>query len=96
MVVITIQMQVRPSKLKELLQTLEDLRRAKRNEKGFLDSLAFTPNGDNDVLTFIEKWEHQEDLDMYLQSYYFSVLRGALKVLTSSSEITFTSLKGKI
>jgi quinol monooxygenase YgiN len=87
----TIHMQVRPSKLKELLQTLDELRREKRQMKGFIDSLVFTPNDDNDVLTFVEEWNTQEDLDTYLQSYYFSVLKGAMKVLTSSSEISFTT-----
>ena len=91
MVEMTIHMQVRPSKRKELLQTLDDLRREKRRMKGFLDSLALTPNGNNDALTFIEKWKTQEDMDAYLQSYYFSVLRGALKVLTASANITFTT-----
>jgi quinol monooxygenase YgiN len=94
MVEMTIRMQIRPSKHKELLQTLDDLRRVKRQEKGFLDSLIVTSNGDHDTLTFIEQWQTQTDLDAYLQSYYFSVLRGAIKLLTVTSEVAFRTTKG--
>ena len=89
MVVMTIQMQVRPSKRKELLQTLDDLRYVKRRETGFLDSLVCPNTGDENALTCIEQWETQEDLEAYLDSYYFSVLKGALKVLTTSATIEF-------
>ena len=38
-------------------------------------------------LTFIEEWETQDDVNAYMQSNYFCVLKGALKLLTKSAII---------
>ena len=93
MIQMTITMVALPTKEQELLQTLQELTAGMRQEKGFLRGSVGT-NGKN-VMKFIEAWETPEDLHAYLQSYYFSVLRGALKLLTSSSEIEFTPEGGQ-
>jgi len=95
MIQMTITMAALPTKEQELLQTLQELTEVMRQEKGFLRG-SVGMNGKNaNVVKFIEAWETPEDLNAYMQSYYFSVLRGALKLLTSSSEIEFTPEGGQ-
>jgi len=95
MIQMTITMVTLPTKEQELRQTLQELTEVMRQEKGFLRG-SVGMNGKNaNVVKFIEAWETPEDLNAYLQSYYFSVLRGALKLLTSSSEIEFTPAGGQ-
>ena len=93
MIQMTITMVALPTKEQELLQTLQELTAGMRQEKGFLRG-SVGMNGKN-VMKFIEAWETPEDLNAYLQSYYFSVLRGAMKVLTSSAEIEFSTNGGQ-
>jgi quinol monooxygenase YgiN len=84
MMVITVKMQVRPSKQKELLQTLDELKEVKGKMKRFLDARVCMDNKDENGLTLFEEWETREDADAYMQSEYFIILRGAMKILTSA------------
>jgi len=90
MITITITMKARPAKRQELLQTLHELTDEMRREHGFLDARIRMNGGNNNVLTFIEEWVTQEDVNAYMGSDYFHVLRGAMKLLTESSEIEFS------
>lgn len=92
MVTITVKMNVPPTKRKELLQTLDELKEVKRKEKGFIDARVCMKNDNENTVTLIEEWQTQEDVDAYMQSEYFYVLRGAMKLLTSSSEIEFSNV----
>ncbi len=94
MVVITVKMNARPAKRQELLQTIHELAEVKRKEKGFIGSRLCMDAENKNVLTLIEEWKTQADVDSYTRSDYFSVLRGALKFLAESSEIKF-SMGGK-
>jgi quinol monooxygenase YgiN len=81
-------MEIRPSKQKELLQTIDGLTKAKkRSERGFLDARVKTDNENSHSLAVIEEWETVEDVEAYLQSEYFNILRGGMKFLTSSWEM---------
>jgi len=84
----TITMQAIPARRHELLQTLQDLVPLMHRERGFIDACIRMDSGDRNRLTFIEKWETQETLGTYMESDLFHILRGALKLLTSFSEIT--------
>jgi len=87
MMTITITMEARPAKRRELLQTLHELTDDMRRERGFLDSRIRIHVEDQQALTLVEEWETQDDAHAYMQSRYFRVLKGALKVLTSSATI---------
>jgi quinol monooxygenase YgiN len=90
MITITITMKVRSAKRRELLQTLDELTEEMRREHGFLDA-RIGMNGEKDnKLTFIEEWDTEDDMNAYVQSPYFRVLKGALKVLTTSAAIEFS------
>ena len=86
---ITIEMQAIPARRHELLQTLDDLGSLMRRERGFIDARINMDAGDRNRLTLFEEWETQEALAAYTESDLFHILRGALKLLTSSSEISF-------
>jgi quinol monooxygenase YgiN len=92
MVTITVKMNVHPTKRKELLQTLDELKEVKRKKKGFIDAHVCMKNGNENTVTLIEEWETKEDVDAYMQSEYFYILRGAMKLLTSVSEIEFSNV----
>jgi quinol monooxygenase YgiN len=90
MTTVTIEMKLRPEKRQEMLITLHELTELMREEKGFMNARVSMNGGNNNVLKFIEEWATQEDVHIYMQSNYFQVLRGAMKVLTSSWEIDFS------
>ena len=87
MIVITITMNAHPSKRNELLQTLQGLLELLPEEKGYLNA-QLEMDWDNNAFTLVEEWNTRKDVDRYMQSKYFSVLRGAMKLLTSSATIT--------
>ncbi len=92
MIVITIKMHALPAKRHELLQTLHELMDVMRTEKGYLNAHVHIDADNPNTFTFIEEWATPEDVDTYVQSEYFHVLRGAMKLLTSRSETTFQTV----
>jgi len=91
MITITTTMEIRPAKRREMMITLQELTDAMQNVPGFLNA-HIGMNGKNDnELTFIEEWETQYDVNAYMQSNFFRVLKGALKVLTSSASIELSN-----
>lgn len=88
MIDLIVHMTARPEKRQELLQTLHELTDAMCQEQGFINARIDIDVNDMDRVTFTEMWETQEDVEVYMQqSRYFSVLRGALRVLTISAAI---------
>lgn len=87
MVIVTIQMNVRPAKQKELLQTIAELTEAQQGVRGFLGMHVLTDADDSNKFTLVEEWDTSADVTAYMQSEYFQILRGALRVLTESAEI---------
>jgi quinol monooxygenase YgiN len=91
---LTIEIQVIPAKRQELLQTLYELAPLKREEQGFIDSRVQMDARDGNRLTLVEEWETPDAMYAYMQSELFQILRGALKLLTSFAEMTFSTEKG--
>jgi quinol monooxygenase YgiN len=95
MSVLIVNMTARPEKRRELLQTLYELTDTMRQEQGFLEARIDIDAENHNRVTFTETWETRQDVDVYVQqSRYFQVLRGAMKVLTSSAEIEFSTNGG--
>jgi quinol monooxygenase YgiN len=86
---ISIKMQAIPARRRELLQTLNDLASLKRQEEGFLDSRIHIDVDDVNRVTLVEDWVSQIALHAHMESEIFHILRGALKVLTARTEISF-------
>ena len=91
MTTMTIDMTVRPEKSRELLITLHELVEEMKKVHGFLDAHIRTESMHPNKVTFIEHWGTQGNIDAYMASDDFAILRGAMKVLTISHEITFSS-----
>lgn len=91
MIVMTIKMVVLPAKRNELVQTLHELRKLVCKEPGYLYSHIYRAPENENLLTFVEAWATQTDLDHHMQSHYSEVLQGALKLLTASSEISWNA-----
>lgn len=87
---VTITMHVPPAKRRELLQSLDELIRLMQQEPGCLRAYIALDMDNQHILTLVEEWQSQEALERYMQSEYFSILQGALKLLTTFSEMTIT------
>jgi quinol monooxygenase YgiN len=88
-------MEVRPSKQKELLQAIDGLTKAKkRSERGFLGARVKLDTGNSRNLVIVEAWETVEDVEAYLQSEYFNILRGGLQILTTGADIEYSVGEG--
>ncbi len=92
MMVSSTKISVQPENRKELLQTLQMLLGRIRQEKGCIKCNVYQDVENENAFIFIEEWETEADLDKHLGSDRFGVLLGAVKLLSETSEIKFTTL----
>ena len=92
MIIVTIKINVRPAKQKELVQTICALSARVRKETGCLSSQFYRGVEDENALCVIEEWATQPDLDAHLGSDNFAVLRGAVKLLNGPAQMQFHSV----
>ncbi len=90
MITMTFTMYAYPAKRNELWQTLQGLLELLPEEAGYLNA-RLEMDWNNNVFTLVEEWDTQMDVYRYMQSRYFCVLRGAMKLLTSSNTISINS-----
>jgi quinol monooxygenase YgiN len=89
MILVIIRMKVLAEKRKELSQTITSLIGPMRTEKG-CRRCDFCQSMENEnELRIIEEWDTRENLDRYLNSERFRVLRGAMNLLQEPYEIMF-------
>jgi quinol monooxygenase YgiN len=89
MILVIIRMKVLAEKRKELSQTIKSLIGPLRTEKG-CRRCDFCQSMENEnELHIIEEWDTRENLDRYLNSERFRVLRGAMNLLQEPYEIMF-------
>ena len=89
MILAIIEMNARPAKRKELLQTLHAIIPKIRNEKGCMKCSACQDIENENIFRLIEEWETQHDLDNHLHSELFTVLLGAKNLMSEPLEIKF-------
>ena len=92
MILVTIKIDVRSAKQKELAQTLCALAGQVRKEVGCVSSRFYREVENENALYVIEEWASQADLDAHLGSDNFRVLRGAVKLLNGQAEMRFHSV----
>ena len=90
MVVVTLTMHARSEKRRELLQTLYELLPLLSKEQGCRDVRVYMDAENINHLILVEEWDTQQDVERHMQSNYCDVLRGAMQILTNSSEIRFS------
>ncbi len=89
MILVILRMKVLSEKRMELSQTIASLIGSIRKEKGcrrcdFCQSIE-----DENRLFLLEEWDTQENLNSYLKSGRFRVLRGAMNLLKEPYEMMF-------
>jgi quinol monooxygenase YgiN len=92
MILVTIKIDVRSAKQKELAQTLSALATRVRKEAGCVSSAFYSEVENENSLCVIEEWATQPELDAHLRSDNFAVLRGAVKLLNGPAEMRFHSV----
>lgn len=81
MIKMNIDVKALPHKLKEFLQTLDSLMIDLRKEKGNLSYRYRQDNDDINTIHIQAEWGSWDKLENHLQSDFFSVLLGAIRVL---------------
>jgi quinol monooxygenase YgiN len=92
MILAIIEMDARPAKRKELLQTLHALIQELRNEKVCIKCSACQDIEAENSFCLIEEWKSQLELDNHLRSDIFTVLLGAKNLLSKPLEFKFNSV----
>ena len=92
MILVTIKIDVRSAKRKELAQTITALAVRVRKEAGCVSSAFYREVENENALCIIEEWATQPDLDAHLGSNNFRVLRGAVKILNGPAQMRFHSV----
>jgi len=92
MIETTIRMTVPPEKRKEVLQTVKAILGPIRRERGCISCNCYVDVEDESVLFFEEEWKNREDLENHLRSDHFSVLNGAMRLLSVEPDIRFRTI----
>jgi len=87
MIKMTINVKVRPHKLKEVLQALDSLMAELRKEKGNLSYQYRQDNFDTNTIHIQAEWQSWEKLENHLRGNFFAVLLGAIRVLCEEPEV---------
>jgi quinol monooxygenase YgiN len=81
-IVSTTKVRVHPEKRGEFFQTIRRLMEPIKSTKGCLTFCFYVDAADENSSLLVSEWESEFDLNNYLQSDDFAVLRGALNVLS--------------
>jgi quinol monooxygenase YgiN len=73
---------VKPEKRYELAQTIDRLLGPIKNVKGCRTIRFYQDAADQNSSLLLSEWETESDLDRYLRSKDFAILRGAIMVLS--------------
>jgi quinol monooxygenase YgiN len=92
MILAIIEMNARPAKQKELLQTLHAIIQQIRNLKGCMKCSACQDIENKNILRLIEQWTTQQDIDNHLRSDLFSVLLGAKNLMCEPLKVEFNRI----
>ena len=96
MILAIIEMNARPAKRKELLQTLHALIQELRKEKGCIKCSACQNIETENSFRLIEEWETKQHIDNHLRSELFTVLLGTKNLMSEPLEIKFNEVSSTI
>ena len=89
MILVSIKINVRSTKQRELAQTVCALAVRVRTEVGCISSESYREVENENALCVLEEWATQADLDAHLVSDNFRVLCGAIQLLNGPTEMRF-------
>lgn len=81
----TTKITVYPEKRTELFQTIGRLLKPIEGAKGCQHFRCYFDSADENTLLLMGEWKTESDLNDYLNSNNFAILRGAIKVLSARS-----------
>ena len=87
MIDVTIKMSVPADKRLEVLQTIKTLLGPIRNEPGCVSCYCCVDAEAEEIVIFRQEWKTNENLVTHLRSDHFSILLGAMKLLSIEPEI---------
>jgi quinol monooxygenase YgiN len=92
---------MRPEKRTELVQTIRRLLGPIKNAKGCRTIRFYLDAADENSSLLLSEWETESDLDRYIRSNDFAILRGAIMVLSvgttdSKAYVASESLRGSL
>ena len=76
---------VKPEKRTELVQTISRLLGPIKNVKGCRTIRFYLDSTDENSSLLLSEWETESDLDRYIRSNDFAILRGAIMVLSTGT-----------
>jgi quinol monooxygenase YgiN len=85
MIMKTTKIMVKPEKRTELVQTIGRLLGPIKNVKGCRTIRFYLDAADENSSLLLSEWETESDLDRYVRSNNFAILRGAIMVLSVGS-----------
>ena len=85
MIVKTTKIMVKPEKRTELVQTMGRLLGPIKNVKGCREIRFYLDAADENSSLLLSEWETESDLNRYIRSNDFAILRGAIMVLSIGS-----------
>ena len=85
MIIKTTKIMVKPEKRTELVQTISRLLGPIKNVKGCRTIRFYLDAADENSSLLLSEWETESDLDRYIRSNDFAILRGAIMVLSIGS-----------
>jgi quinol monooxygenase YgiN len=86
---VTVTLRIIKGKSDEFLQAIRSFKEKVKQEEGFRKCTIYQDMTDESTFNVIEEWDTQEHLDNHLKSDLFRVLIGALKVLSTESEVRY-------
>ena len=92
MIEATIKMMVMPEKRAELLQTLRSMIEEIQKEKGCMSCKFYQDVDNENIISLIEEWKTQEELDIHMKSDMFGALIGAKSLLVEPSKINIKAV----
>lgn len=101
MIVKTTRIIVKPEKRTELVQTIGRLLTPIKNVKGCRTIRFYLDAADENSSLLLSEWETESDLDRYIRSNDFAILRGAIMVLSvgctdSKAYVTSENIEGLV
>jgi quinol monooxygenase YgiN len=88
----TIKMSVPDNKRREILHTIKTLLGPIRNEPGCISCYCCVDAEAEQIIIFKQEWKTNEDLAAHLRSDHFTILLGAMKLLSIEPEIKFNTI----
>ena len=86
---VSISLKVSRQKREEFLQTVHSLQSDLQKDPALIKSAFYQDVNDPERFHLINEWKTEQDYDSYLRSENFSVLIGALKVLSEETEVRY-------